>query len=434
MTARVLKQQVQVCVGKAAQPLGELSYVLDGAREYSAFAYDPAWLVAPERFEASPDLPLGPGYSVRRAPSREDSVFHHALADTEPDAWGRRVIARAHARARKHDPALPALTAFDYLAAVDDFSRVGALRLRDHAGRFLGGFGVDGRTTTPPLVDLRRMLDASRAVEAGTETAEDLSYLQGKGTSLGGMRPKCTLLDQDGRLALGKFPSLHDQRQVTRGEVLAMRLAERAGIDAAMARVVQVSGMAVAVIARFDRTADHARIPYLSAASMLQAARNEDRAYTELADAIRARCVSPTADLQQLWRRLVFNLLITNVDDHLQNLGFLHVGRGQWRLAPSFDLNPFPDKQRESKTWLSERLGPITSLDMLMSQAAYFGLQPDLATTIVAAVHGAVRDWRRVALSAEVGLPGEELEDFAPAFEHGEMDAAGDAAHKAARD
>lgn len=418
-----MKQSVQVCIGQRAQPVGQLSHVKEGTREYSVFEYDASWLTAPDRFEVSPDLLLTVGHAVRRAPTRDDSVFHHALADTEPDAWGRRVIARAHVKARAQDPKRAALTAFDYLAAVDDFSRVGALRLRDDGGRFLGSFS-DGDRTTPPLVELHRALDASRAVEAGTETAADLRYLQGKGTSLGGMRPKCTVVDADGSLALGKFPSQQDQRQVERGEVLALRLAQRAGIDAARSRVVLVGGAPVAVITRFDRTANGDRIPYLSAASMLQASRHEDRAYTEVADAIRARCADPVSDLRQLWRRLAFNLLITNVDDHLQNLGFLHLGRGQWRLAPAFDLNPFPDKDRESKVWLSEALGPITSLAMLMGQAAYFKLQPNEALRVLAEVHTAVRDWRAVALGADVGLPATQIEDFAPAFEHREMEEA----------
>jgi serine/threonine-protein kinase HipA len=420
MTTPILKRQVGVCLGKAERPIGQLTYIKDGAREYSSFAYDNLWLAGPDRFEVSPDLPLVEGHLVRRAPTKHDSCFHFALSDTEPDAWGCRVIARAHARERKKNPSLPALTAFDYLSAVDDFSRVGALRLRDGAGKFLRTV-EKGQRATPPLVELQRMYDASRAVERGNETAEDLKYLMGKGTSLGGMRPKCTVLEEDSSLALGKFPSVNDARNVTRAEVLALRLAQRAGIDAAHARIVQIGDAAVAVIRRFDRTDDNARIPYLSAASMLQATRNEERAYTEVADIIRAKCARPTEDAQQLWRRLVFNLLITNVDDHLQNLGFLYVGQGMWRLAPAFDVNPFPDKDRESKTWLSEDMGPATSLVMLMERADYFALQPAEALKSLSAVYAAVCDWRTVALGTDVGLLEAELDDLAPAFEHPDM-------------
>jgi serine/threonine-protein kinase HipA len=128
-------------------------------------------------------------------------------------------------------------------------------------------------------------------------------------------------------------------------------------------------------------------------------------------------------DLRQLWRRLAFNLLITNVDDHLQNHGFLHVAHGQWRLAPAFDINPFPEKDRESKTWLSEEDGPITDVAMLLARAATFGLDETRALAVLGEVHGAVARWRTIALSGEVGVLPAELDDFAPAFEHGQMDA-----------
>lgn len=416
-------QRLDVCMGKAGQLVGHLTYAQQGQRAYSTFAYSQQWLESPLRFAVSPDLPLVAGHSSRRAPSRMDSVFHLALADTAPDAWGRRVIARAHAKARKDNPTRHALTELDYLAAVDDFSRVGALRLRAASGEFLQS-AAQGQRTTPPLIELSRMYSASRAVELSQETAEDLRYLQGKGTSLGGMRPKCTVLDEQGKLAIGKFPSVADDRSVTRGEVLAMRLARLAGIDAAPARIVIVGSTPVALIERFDRTADGSRIHYLSAASMLQASREEDRAYTEVVDAIRARCLNPTQTAQALWRRLVFNLLITNVDDHLQNLGFLYAGDGFWHLAPSFDLNPFPDKDRESKTWLSPDTGPIDSVQMLMAQAAYFSLQPVEALQSLKTAVLAVQGWRAVALGIEVGLESNELEAFAPAFEHAQMDEA----------
>ena len=420
-------QKIEVCVGKVGALAGQLSYAKQGQREFSTFAYDAQWLASPSRFEVSPDLPLVAGFQARRAPSKADSIFHLALADTAPDAWGRRVIARAHAKERKNNPNLAALTELDYLAAVDDFSRVGALRLRDAKGIFLRTL-QDGQRTTPPLVELEHIYSASRAVETSQETAQDLAYLQGKGTSLGGMRPKCTILDEHGHLAIGKFPSVSDTRSVTRGEVLALRLASTAGIQAASARILNIKGTAVALIERFDRTTDQARIHYLSAASMLQASRDDDRSYTEIADIIRSRCVSPTADVRELWRRMVFNLLITNVDDHLQNHGFLYEGRGQWRLAPAFDINPFPDKDTESKTWLSPQTGPIDSLQMLLDHADYFSLgAPGAALQVLNEVVTAVSKWKAVAMSPAVGLTRKELDDFAPAFEHVAAQAAGDA-------
>ncbi len=423
-----VRQQVDVCIGQSASLVGSLTFVQQGARENTAFAYDAGWLSNPERFKISPELELTADFRQRKAPTKIDSPFHGAFADTAPDAWGRRVIARAHAKKRRLEPELGPLTELDYLIAVDDFSRVGALRLRDRCGNFLG-VSAPGQSSTPHLIELKQILDASRAVEQGNETANDLRYLQGKGTSLGGMRPKCTVIDDNGLLAIGKFPSVADLRSVTRGEVLTLQLARLAGINVAPSRVVEVDGIAVAIIERFDRlpdpNSDAKRIPYLSAASMLQANRDEDRSYFEVADVIRAHCVEPTKDLQQLWRRMVFNLLVTNVDDHLQNHGFLHAGNGQWQLSSAFDINPFPDKLRESKTWLSEQDGPIVDVDMLLARCAYFSLMPTQALSILAELVKVLSRWKVLALSPAlspiVGLTKKALEDFAPAFEHAQM-------------
>jgi serine/threonine-protein kinase HipA len=212
-----------------------------------------------------------------------------------------------------------------------------------------------------------------------------------------------------------------DERNVTCGEVLALHLARRAGVDVAAARTEMLGRTPVAVIERFDRTADDRRIPYLSAASLLQASRTEERSYTEIADAIRSHGVQPLEDVRQLWRRMLFNLLIANVDDHLHNLGFLHVEHGLWRLAPAFDLNPFPDKVNESKTWLSPEDGPITNVAELIGRADYFSLGPAEALAILSEVVYALSKWKAVAISPEVGLTAREVKDFAPAFEHAQM-------------
>lgn len=416
------RRQVEICIGKVGTPIGSLTYTVHGRRENSVIAYDDRWLANPERFNVSADLQLMLGYQAHKSRSAHDPVFHGAIADTAPDAWGRRVIARDHAKRRKEDPQLQVLTEIDYLLAVDDFSRIGALRLRDADGRYYRT-APEGWRSTPPLIELKRVFQASQAVERGHESAADLRYLQGRGTSLGGMRPKCTVVDLDGRLAIGKFPSIADARSVTRGEVLALRLAALAGIDVVPARIEQIDDVSVAIIRRFDRDHSGGRIPYQSAATLLQASREDDRSYTEIVDALRAHGHDPTPDIQQLWRRLAFNLLITNIDDHLQNHGFLHVEHGLWRLAPAFDLNPFPDKHRESKTWLSERDGPITDVQMLLARSDYFGLDNTRALAVLKEVHAAVSKWRQVATSPAVGLRPNELNDFVPAFEHEQVDA-----------
>ena len=410
------RTQMDVFLGKIKKPVGRLIFFKDGQREFSQFAYSDDWLADTQFFDVSPDLNRQSGYQLRKPPTKNDTCFFLALADTEPDTWGRRVIARAHAKARAKDASLGPLTEADYLACVDDFSRVGALRLQDENGRYLRSV-ADGARSTPAFLELEKILLASRAVELSKETTEDLAYLQGKGTSLGGMRPKCTILDSDGALSLGKFSSVNDERSVTRGEVLALRLAQLAGIDAAQARVVMVQEQPVAMIRRFDRTPEQNRIPYISGATLLQANRDDEHSYTEIIDVMRSKCENFVEDARQLWRRLVFNHLITNVDDHLQNIGFLYSGNNQWRLAPAFDLNPFPDKDRESKTWLSEDSGPISSTQQMLDQAARFELSHPQAQSILEEVTTAVKRWKDVATSVEVGLQTHELNDFKPAFE-----------------
>ena len=408
---------LDVYLGKAEQPIGRLIFVKDGQREFSQFAYSEAWLADARFFDVSPDLNCQSGYQLRKPPTKDDPCFFLALADTEPDAWGRRVIARAHAKARAKDTSLGPLTEADYLAGVDDFSRVGALRLRGTNGQYLRSVS-DGARATPALLELEKILLASRAVEMSQETAEDLAYLQGKGTSLGGMRPKCTILDADGALSLGKFSSVTDERAVTRGEVLALRLAKLAGIDSAQARIVMVQDQPVAMIRRFDRTPEQNRIPYISGVTLLQANRGDEHSYTEIIDVMRSKCENFIDDARQLWRRLVFNHLITNVDDHLQNIGFLYSGNNQWRLSPAFDLNPFPDKEPESKTWLSEDSGPITSIAQLLGQSSRFELSQPQAQSILEEVVAALKRWREVATAPEVGLQARDINDFKPAFEN----------------
>ena len=149
------------------------------------------------------------------------------------------------------------------------------------------------------------------------------------------MRPKCTVVDDDGRLAIGKFPSVKDERSVTKGEVLAMQLAKAAGLRVAESRVVDSDGVPVALIRRFDRTEGGGRIPYVSAATLLgvDPAESREHFYTEIVDALRLHGADVQSDIEELWRRMAFFVLITNVDDHLHNHGFLHASRGQWRLA-----------------------------------------------------------------------------------------------------
>ncbi|HEY4067393.1 MAG TPA: type II toxin-antitoxin system HipA family toxin, partial [Burkholderiaceae bacterium] len=218
-TPRSQKTELEIGIGKDGLPVGRLTHVKDGAREYSSFSYDERWLASATRFGVSPDLALAPGRQIRKPANRDDACLFGALADTAPQAWGRRVVTRTQAAARQLAPALKAPTELDQLCAVDDFSRVGALRVRRADGGFLRTV-EQGVQATAPFDALERLFEACRAVERGTESSADLIRLQGAGTSLGGSRPKCSLLDQDGTLVLAKFASLKDDCSVPRGELL----------------------------------------------------------------------------------------------------------------------------------------------------------------------------------------------------------------------
>lgn len=416
-----MKRSIQVHLGDQQYQVGTLRYDRQGSRESAAFEYAPAWLENAERFAVDPGLPLASGPQFRKSQPGA-SPFPGAISDTEPDGWGRRVILRDHAKRRSSDKATtgarPPLSPLDFLLAVDDYSRVGALRLKDEEGIFQRA-PADGRRTTPPLLELSHMLRASQAVETNTETQADLAYLRGRGTSLGGLRPKCTLVDEDGALAIGKFPSVTDERAITKGEVLAMTLGKKAGLSVAPARLVQSEGQAIAVIGRFDRTREGRRIPFISAATLLGVRSSEEQhSYTEIADAIRRYGADPKADIEQLWRRIAFFILITNTDDHLLNHGFLHVERGKWRLSPAYDVNPFPDRIRELKTWISEESGPDATLSALLDMAPHFQISLRRAKEIVRDVGAAVHTWRKVG--ASLGMSRTELDTFADAFEHRE--------------
>lgn len=400
------REDLEVHLGSGGQVVGRLHL---GSGKRSAFSYDERWLQDSRFFTLSPDL--FPVLSVQHP----QQVFFCALEDTAPDSWGERVIRRAHARLRQSDRDTPALEPVDFIMWVDDEARVGALRLFDPQTKVYLQSG-ETHWHVPPLVELDKVVRAARALEAGTESEQDLQYLLGKGTSLGGARPKSTVRDTDGRLALGKFPSQADKRDVIRGEVLAMHLAAKAGIDVATARVELVHGTAVAIIRRFDRTDGGGRIPYVSAATMLQSdGRDAAHAYTELVDVLLRDGANPIDDIHELWRRLVFNFLICNTDDHLRNIGFLYDARNHgWRLSPAFDLNPMPGDRRESKTWLTEDSGSIDSRDVLMEGAPYFRLDTEEAAAIWAVVAQVVNGWRVVAKG--LGMRGTDLVDFEPAF------------------
>jgi serine/threonine-protein kinase HipA len=304
---------------------------------------------------------------------------------------------------------------------VADVARVGAVRLRWEGGERFEAPAPDG---VPSVLHVRRLLDASDRTLRMAESEEDLRLLLAPGSSLGGARPKASVVEADGALSIAKFPKETDEYALERWEAVALRLAARAGIEAASARVLEVDGRVALVVRRFDRDGAR-RVPYLSAMAMLDRADGERASYLEIADAIGRHGAHADADRRELYRRLAFNVLVSNVDDHLRNHGFLWDGPEGWRLSPAFDLNPTPTDVRERRLTTAIDLEDGTcDLELVLAVAPFFGLGAREARSLIRGVADGVGAWRTVA--SDLGAGRAEVDRMASAFEH-------DAARAAAR-
>lgn len=407
--------KVEVVLGERAIPVGTLTTFSDGRRQTSNFRYAESWRA--EGFPICPGMPLAQEQFYNSGQGTPCSSFCGPLADTCPDAWGQQIILRDQLRSARRGP----VGDVDFLVGVDDLARQGALRLRDESGRYLRAL-EQGRPIAPALIELEELLRAAHAVEAHTETDRDLARLRGTGSSIGGARPKCTVLDEDGSLLIAKFPSRGEGLPVEKAEVTALELARRCGISASEARllVLKPKGKpheAIALIRRFDRHGRQ-RIPYISAQTMLGAASAEGATYTEMAESIRRFCVDSPRNNCELFSRVVFTILVSSGDDHLRNHGFLHVRDGRWALAPLFDVNPSPHRSPGLKTWISEVSGDAASLEAAIQAAPFFGLSADQAVERIVSISRIIKEqWQQVA--SEVGsMTKRELQIYAPAFEH----------------
>jgi len=375
-----------------------------------SFEYATEWLQRDDAFAIDPtSLPMQRGVHHGR-------TLFGAIQDCGPDRWGRILIERA---VRKKVLAQKPYHEIDYVLALDDMSRLGALRFRlDAASPFLAP--TSGKL--PPLVRLNALLQATDAIHNETETAQDLRFLLGAGSPLGGARPKAAVSLPDGRLAIAKFPKPDDARDNAAGEILALGIARRAGIQVAEHRLVPVGAQSVAVITRFDR-AGELRIPFISASSLLGLPHGEAGAYTMLADGIRQFGNDVAGDLRELWRRLIFSLLASNYDDHLRNHGFLMREPGRWSLSPAYDLNPVPeiDRARTTKTAITDDQEE-PAIAVALAAASRFGLEAAEARKVLQEVFTAVMGWHKIG--KKLRLKASTLAAYASAFEHSLMDEA----------
>lgn len=382
-------------------PVGTARIARARGVDTTEFTYDDEWLAGPG-WAISPDLPVRSGRAVVEG-------LPGALADCAPDAWGRNLITRRWAALAQIVGASGAgPSEADFLLGVHDQSRQGALRVcLDDGGPFLAEGG-----DVPRLIELERLLDASRAAEAHDADEAVAALLDAGSGSLGGARPKASVSDGD-TLHVAKFPQADDRWDVIRWEAVALNLAAACGLSVPAHRLVEVGGRPVLLVERFDRR-DGGRVPYLSAQTLVGRRPGQGADYLELAEAIAEHGSVVADDLVELWRRIAFSLAVNNVDDHLRNHGLLRAAGG-WTLSPVFDVNPDSRLTAPRVTPIAGSASSEAGVEALLANAARFGLDDDTADRHWELVCTAVADWRAAADVA--GVPASEQDQFAPVLD-----------------
>ncbi len=402
--------EVNVQISGREIPAGRLWTHRHGQSESATFSYLESYLQQGDAYELDRGLPL-------RAGQHQTALKHAlfgAMTDCAPDGWGRRLVRRAELqRAREANAQPRALAEVDFLLGARDDLRQGALRFRAGDGGCYLAADAEG---VPHLIGLRRLLNAAEELERDDPSSEDLRLLLHGGSSLGGARPKAHVLDTEGCLAIAKLPSPQaDEWDVIRWEAVALTLANAAGIAVPDHALHVVDGRPVLVLRRFDRDGGR-RIGYVSAMTMLQARDGEQASYLEIAESIEDCSADAAVDLRELWRRIVFTILISNTDDHLRNHGFLRRSTAGWTLSPAFDLNPNPEGTARQLATAIDAHSTEASLATALDVADLFRVSPAQALGIITEVSLATDRWRDVARAS--GLSRHQLERLEPAFEH----------------
>lgn len=382
--------------------------------ESASFEYSRRWRESAISFSLEPTLKLGEG--AFHTPTGK--TLFGSIGDSAPDRWGRVLMKRLEARnATAEDRTQRKLHDSDFLLMVNDRARQGALRFAEQEG---GPFlAPDDAATIPPMVELGRLLAASERILKKKELDKDIQDLVAPGASLGGARPKASVVDTDGTLMIAKFPSPNDEWDVELWEYLAFQMAEKAEIPIPKVRLENIGGKNVLLLNRFDRDGEK-RIPFLSAMSMLDYSDGEQGSYLEIGEALSEHGASTSEDLKDLWRRIVFNIMVSNVDDHLRNHGFLYAGSAGWRLSPLYDLEPTPEheKQRILHTYIDFDDGPA-SLERAYSVVEEFGLTLKEGKAIAKKVANATKNWNTDA--SKLGASNYEVELMRTAFDHDDL-------------
>jgi len=377
--------------------MGALSAASARGKESFSFEYDSTWLKSGFSQMIDPDLQLYPGTYYPRDDKENFGVF----LDSCPDRWGRVLMQRREAAMARLEKRVPEkLLESDFLLGVFDGHRMGALRFKTDAG---GPFLNDNKNmATPPWTSLRELEEASLKFEE--DNIDDPNYLKwislliAPGSSLGGARPKASVTDAKHNLWIAKFPSRNDDKDVAAWEMLVNELAQKAGLTIAEGKVQKFNNPYHTYLTkRFDRTPTGERFHFASAMTLLGYTDGENSAgasYLELVEFISRYGANVVADLEELWRRIVFSICVKNTDDHLRNHGFLLTGHG-WQLSPAYDINP-NEYGKGLHLNINDQDNAL-DLELAKEVASFFRLAPHRADQIIAEVTKAVSGWKKLA-------------------------------------
>ena len=394
------------------QLMGLLSALYAKGKKAFSFEYDKDWLKSKEQMLLDPDIQFfsGPQY-----PNNKENFG--VFLDSMPDTWGRTLMKRrASQQAAVNNEKAKTLYEIDYLLGVYDESRMGALRFKlDPEGPFLDDNELN---PTPPWSSIRELQEAAKNFENDDDNDEVkkwLALLMAPGSSLGGARPKANVLDENDELLIAKFPSKNDTVDKAAWEYLAYQLAIKAGIHMAPSKIEKISGSFNTFFTkRFDRE-EGCRLHFASAMTMTgnneDTIRDNPASYLELAEFIQNHGAMVNDNLEQLWRRIVFNIAISNTDDHLRNHGFILTNQG-WILSPAYDLNPSIDK--DGLALNIDMDNNALDYDLAKSVGEFFRLDNKQMEKIIQEVLAVVATWKEVA--KEIGISNKEQTLMSKAF------------------
>ncbi|MCR5018093.1 MAG: HipA domain-containing protein [Bacteroidales bacterium] len=380
------------------QEIGILGYEHIRGKDHFVFEYSLEWLKQHGGLVLSGDLMNAPS---PQHPRGTDGVFGF-VKDSFPDRWGRLLLdRRERLTAQSEGRPVRMLTNYDYLTGIEDFTRMGGIRYKSEGGEDYLNAGA--KYLVPPIESLHALCNACHEIELAEERNELpeqrwLDQLIDPGTSLGGARPKANVIDADGKLYVAKFPSKNDLENTELIEHFSHRLAYAAGINVANTRVIRISKDRDLLLSqRFDRTAEGKRIHFASAMGLLGlddgAGSSTGNGYLDIVDFILQGCIDAGQNLRELYRRVAFNVLFGNTDDHFRNHGFLLTPKG-WTLSPAYDINP---GVKHHQCLLIDQYTEQSDIEALLSASGNYMLDRKEASEIIEEVRATVKDWRKVA-------------------------------------